>query len=316
MWHWLQRRVFGGKNLTFLYVPDNASVRQFMVPRVAFYALAGIFVLGLGLIAFFGSRYLSAAAEGKHLLALRDENLQLKDQLLETRQQVASLTGDMQTLAGSYEQLRNFAGLDAESIDLNLSGIGGPAPSGAALAGVSSEVRTDLEAVDREVGQLMAQARAQRESYDEIYAALQGQRQVWDHTPSVRPVQFSSITSHYGRRTDPFTGQLAQHRGLDFAARPGTPIRATAAGTVTDCSRAGGYGLMVEIEHGFGLVTRYGHCSTITVRPGDKVRRGDMIGRVGTTGRATGSHVHYEILKSGLHMDPANFVLPTDVVVD
>lgn len=316
MWHWLQRRVFGSKKLTFLYVPDNASVRQFMVPRVAFYALGGLFVCGLALIAFFGSRYLSAAAEGRHLLAMRGENIHLRDQLTDLQEQVAGLRGEMQATVAMHEQFRNIASLDAASIDMNLTGVGGPAPAVSSVEGVSPEVRADLQAVGRDVGHLLAQVRAQRASYDEILSALQGKRAVWDHTPSVRPVQYSSITGHYGRRTDPFTGQLAQHRGLDFAARPGTAIRATAAGVVTECTRAGGYGLLIEIDHGYGLVTRYAHCSAIKVKPGDRVSRGDLIGRVGSSGRATGSHVHYEVLKNGIQLDPVNFVLPTDVIVD
>jgi murein DD-endopeptidase MepM/ murein hydrolase activator NlpD len=316
MWHWLQGRVFGGKKLTFLYVPDNASVRQFMVPRVAFYALAGVFVLGLGLIAFFGSRYLSAAAEGRHLLSLRGENLELRDQLLELQQQVAGLQTEMKSSLALQEQLRNIASLDPANIDMTQSGVGGPAPAVTTTEQISPEVRTDLQTVSRNLGQLLAQAKAQRSGYNDIMSALEGKRATWDHTPSVRPLQFGSITSHYGRRTDPFTGQLASHRGLDFAARPGTPIRATAAGVVTDCARAGGYGLLIEIDHGNGLVTRYAHCSAITVKPGDRVERGDLIGRVGATGRASGSHVHYEVLKNGIQLDPMNFVLPTDVVVD
>jgi murein DD-endopeptidase MepM/ murein hydrolase activator NlpD len=85
---------------------------------------------------------------------------------------------------------------------------------------------------------------------------------------------------------------------------------------VTESCREGGYGLLVEIDHGSGLVTRYAHCSTSAVKPGDRVHRGDMIGRVGATGRASGSHCHYEVLKNGIQLDPMNFVLPTDVVVD
>ncbi len=316
MWHWIPRRLFGGKKLTFLYVQDNASVRQFMVPRLAFYALGGIFVLGLGLIAFFGSRYLSAAAEGRHLLTLRGENLELRDQLVDLQQQVRGLKSEMEASASLQEQLRNIASLDPVNADMSLAGVGGPAPMMSGMEGISPEVRTDLEVTGRELGQLLAQAKSQRTGFDEILEALQGKRETWDHTPSVRPLQFGSITSHYGRRTDPFTGQLANHRGLDFAARPGTPIRATASGVVTDCSRAGGYGLLIEIDHGNGLVTRYAHCSAITVKVGDHVERGKMIGRVGSTGRASGSHVHYEVLKNGIQLDPMSFVLPTDVVVD
>jgi murein DD-endopeptidase MepM/ murein hydrolase activator NlpD len=115
---------------------------------------------------------------------------------------------------------------------------------------------------------------------------------------------------------DPFTGFAAWHRGVDFAARPGAPIRATADGTVLSASRQGGYGLMVEIDHGNGLVTRYAHCNSAAVRAGEHVERGQTIARVGSSGRASGSHVHYEILRNGLQVDPMDYVLPTDVVID
>jgi murein DD-endopeptidase MepM/ murein hydrolase activator NlpD len=132
----------------------------------------------------------------------------------------------------------------------------------------------------------------------------------------VRPLAACTITSQYGRRMDPFTGQAAMHRGVDFAARPGAPIRSTAAGVVTMASWFGTYGLVVEIDHGSGLVTRYAHCSSALVRPGKRVQRGDIVARVGSSGKSSGSHVHYEILKNGMHVDPMTFVLPTDVVVD
>ena len=115
---------------------------------------------------------------------------------------------------------------------------------------------------------------------------------------------------------DPFTGQTAMHQGVDFAARPGAPIHATADGLVVNASNYAGYGLMVEIDHGDGLRSRFAHCKAALVKPGQRVERGDVIARVGSSGRSSGSHVHYEILKHGLHLDPMSFVLPQDVVVD
>ena len=118
----------------------------------------------------------------------------------------------------------------------------------------------------------------------------------------------SEITSGFGARADPFFHQLALHSGVDFRGAPGELVRATAAGRITNASSQGGYGLMVEIDHGKGLVTRYGHLSAIETSVGDIVQPGDVIGRVGTTGRSTGPHLHYEVRASGEATDPMRYL--------
>jgi murein DD-endopeptidase MepM/ murein hydrolase activator NlpD len=127
--------------------------------------------------------------------------------------------------------------------------------------------------------------------------------------PTILPVH-GRITSGFSpARRHPVTGRRRPHPGLDLAARAGTPIVATAQGRVTVSGRRGGYGLLVEIDHGQGFRTRYAHASRVLVRPGQAVQRGDTIARVGSTGLATGPHVHYEVLRNGRHVDPADFIL-------
>jgi murein DD-endopeptidase MepM/ murein hydrolase activator NlpD len=116
------------------------------------------------------------------------------------------------------------------------------------------------------------------------------------------------ITSGYGMRIDPFLRQLALHTGVDFRAEPGDPVRAAAAGKVTQAGYQGGYGLMVEIDHGNGLVSRYAHLSAIEVVEGASISAGKIVGRVGTTGRSTGPHLHYEIRQNGDAIDPLRFL--------
>lgn len=116
------------------------------------------------------------------------------------------------------------------------------------------------------------------------------------------------MTSGFGVRVDPFLGVPAMHTGLDFRAAVGEPVRATAAGTVTIATWTGGYGKMVEISHGKGLATRYGHLSEILVKPGQSVHAGQIVGRVGSTGRSTGPHLHYETRVDGEAVDPHKFL--------
>jgi murein DD-endopeptidase MepM/ murein hydrolase activator NlpD len=122
-------------------------------------------------------------------------------------------------------------------------------------------------------------------------------------TPSIWPV-VGYLSSMFGSRKDPFTGGPDFHSGVDIAANAGTPIRATADGTIESAGYAGNYGRAVVVKHGFGIATRYGHMSRIAVRTGQTIRRGDVIGYVGSSGRATSAHLHYEILLNGQAINP------------
>ena len=126
--------------------------------------------------------------------------------------------------------------------------------------------------------------------------------------PGGRPVESGYISSLYGQRTDPFDGNLATHQGIDFAAVAGTQVLAVADGVVSHTGIDGGYGRMVEITHGNGYVTRYAHNAKLLVKPGQTVKRGDPIALMGSTGRSTGPHVHFEVLRDGRPMNPLSFV--------
>ena len=132
-------------------------------------------------------------------------------------------------------------------------------------------------------------------------------------TPSLWPVD-GWVSAGYGYRRDPFTGKRDHHPAIDISTRPGEPVYATASGLVAEAKRNGAYGNFVEISHGFGLLTRYGHLSTFAVQAGDTVERGTLIGRAGATGRATGNHVHYEVWVNGRTVNPLRLISPTDTL--
>ena len=134
--------------------------------------------------------------------------------------------------------------------------------------------------------------------------------------PSDKPVKTAAFTSGYGVRSDPFRGAAAMHAGIDLSGPLGTPIYATADGTVTTAEwNNGGYGNLVKIDHGRGIETRYGHLSAYIVSPGQRVTRGQLIGRMGSTGRSTGSHLHYEVRIDGRAVNPIPFMKSTDYVL-
>ena len=127
--------------------------------------------------------------------------------------------------------------------------------------------------------------------------------------PSDKPVRTAAFTSGYGVRSDPFRGAAAMHAGIDLAGPMGTPIYATADGVVSTAEyNSGGYGKLVKINHGRGIETRYGHLSSMAVAPGQRVTRGQVIGRMGSTGRSTGSHLHYEVRIDGRAVNPVPFM--------
>ena len=134
--------------------------------------------------------------------------------------------------------------------------------------------------------------------------------------PSDKPVKSAEFTSAFGVRADPFRRAAAMHAGIDLAGPVGTPIHATADGVVLRAGwNSGGYGNLVEIDHGRGIVTRYGHLSKMSVQPGTRVTRGQMIGRMGSTGRSTGSHLHYEVRIDDRPVNPIPFMRSTDYLV-
>ncbi len=127
--------------------------------------------------------------------------------------------------------------------------------------------------------------------------------------PFGNPAPGREISSQFGNRIDPFLGRLALHAGVDFVAETGADVQTTGAGTVINAGFSGGYGNMVEVDHGRGITTRYGHLSQILVRQGEKVSIGDVIGRAGSTGRSTGPHIHYEVRLNDTPVDPMRFLV-------
>ncbi|MDO1585618.1 M23 family metallopeptidase [Rhizobium oryzicola] len=143
---------------------------------------------------------------------------------------------------------------------------------------------------------------------DSALNRLEAVRQTAVTLPYGNPAPGHEISSRFGNRIDPFLGKLALHAGIDFQAETGTEVRSTGSGTVVSAGYTNGYGNMVEIDHGHGITTRYGHMSSIAVSEGDKVSAGEVLGKSGSTGRSTGPHVHYEVRRNGEPIDPIHFL--------
>ncbi len=171
--------------------------------------------------------------------------------------------------------------------------------------GGASAVAAALPATspDTTIGVLKGLLGALENGLASVKNSVESQQQLARATPSIWPLA-GWLSSGYGNRKDPFDGSADFHPGLDIAANRGTPVRATADGTVSTAGYNGNYGNSVLIEHGFSISTRFGHMSRLAVREGQQIRRGDVVGYVGSTGRATGAHLHYEILVNGSPINP------------
>ena len=181
--------------------------------------------------------------------------------------------------------------------------IGGPIAT-------DSNYTVDLQALLNEMDLLAAELNNRSQQLSLLETMLLNHNITDQAVLAGRPVveRGSWLSSPYGIRNDPFTGKAAMHKGADFAGNNGMAIIATGAGVVTWAGKRSGYGLMVEINHGNGLSTRYAHSKELRVQEGDIVGKGQTIAIMGSTGRSTGPHVHYEVLKSGRQIDPKRYV--------
>lgn len=197
----------------------------------------------------------------------------------------------------TLERTLNLTGLPVEKIigqiHSEAHGVGGPLVAVEPMGGEDQQG----DSFERIVGQLEFDLRR--------WEAMQT---LLERAPLARPTMGGYISSSFGRRRDPFTGKRADHKGIDIAAPAGTAVHATAAGVVRVAGWNGAYGRMVEIDHGFGFVTRYGHLRSIAVQKGQRVAFHDKVGTMGSSGRSTGSHVHYEVEFDGEQFDPEQFL--------
>jgi len=156
--------------------------------------------------------------------------------------------------------------------------------------------------------QLSWQVYVQSKSFDEVIDLARNKEKMTHCIPAIQPVSLKSISAYFGFRSDPFTHRLTMHYGIDFTGALGTPVHVTGEGVVVEAEYSfSGYGKNVVVDHGFGYKTRYAHLSKIEVKPGDKVKRGQIVGLLGNTGRSTGPHLHYEVMLRNTTTDPLNY---------
>jgi len=230
--------------------------------------------------------------------ARRDANETLKASTL----RLAQLQARIVRLDALGERLTNVANLDEGEFDFSgVPALGGPESSEQdesykppAFMDVLEQLAQDIENRERQL--------------DVMETLLTDRKMMSDVFIAGRPVTKGWMSSRFGRRTDPLNGKLAWHNGVDFAGKQGADVVSVAAGVVVYAGSRYGYGKMVEINHGSGFSTRYGHHDDLFVKVGDIVKKGQIVGLMGSTGRSTGPHVHFEVFKNGRAVDPASYI--------
>lgn len=285
---------------TLIVVPHaKARFRKIQVPvRFAKWVVGGLLTLGLGFTGIF-IHYLWISSEVYELNHLRAQNAQLTQRTREYEESVGKLQTKVQTLQRMVDKLGVMAGLETSLPEPGVGGVGG-VPSTESRA-PSLDASLSLHSMDQNLSTLVQKSNRLEEFYRDRRILLAA-------TPSIWPVR-GYLSSGFGNRIDPFTQQKDFHSGIDIATPIGTKVQAPADGVVVLCAEKGGYGRSIIIDHGYGIVTRYGHLDGYKVRAGQKVHRGDAIGFVGNTGRSAAPHLHYEVWVRDQAQNPIHFIL-------
>lgn len=285
-------------------------------------ALVGMLLAAiLVAVAAYHVLFLTAAREGWPIVSevvrmVQDDQGAQRDRYLrENLDVMARKVGEMQArlvqLEAMSERVSGLAGFKPQELKTLQRPTDAPAAGGGRggpfVPAYGPGSALTLQQLDDMVGALEARADRNSDVFALIESRLFEKRLTALMVPNSRPVEVS-VGSGFGFRADPFSGRAALHTGLDFPADTGTPIHAAAGGVVLSVGMHPQYGQMVELDHGRGLVTRYAHTSRVLVRLGDLVRRGQPIAQVGSTGRSTGPHLHFEVLVDGVQQDPAKFL--------
>lgn len=329
------------KNITFFIVSDRKGVVRRWVVSVRWlklFAVFGAVIVMIGMAAFVD--YMSLLAQTMENKRLKAENNQLQSQFQVVEEKVQNLESALDRVRNFTTKLRIITDTSDQDRTMKLSM--GTVPNqeeGLPQSDQATDTREPashiakedavflekppLELSEGELSQTtnrnystlairidknLKETNLREQSVLELIEFLSTRQNLLRATPSVVPAR-GGLTSRFGYRINPATGEATFHSGLDIGATPGTPVHVTADGVVSFAGYDEGYGKLVSVDHGYGVVTRYAHNSQIHVQIGQRIKRGDIISSTGNTGRSTGPHLHYEVRINEIPVDPINYIL-------
>jgi murein DD-endopeptidase MepM/ murein hydrolase activator NlpD len=305
------------KKISFFILSNTGSrASQISVPSSLIYISIAAAFLAVAILGYFVHDYHQLRTVDLINQAYERQISDQKEIIAGQQAQIQTFTSEINNLKSKLVTLNNFekkirviANLDQENDQESLFGVGGSIPE---------DLATDVDLTTRQTGliremheqvdTLYLATSNQKTGFSSLLEALEGQKNLLACTPAIRPVK-GWLTSRFGYRKSPFTGRRELHKGLDIANREGTPIIAPADGVIKFTGRKGLLGKIMDIDHGHGMVTRYGHLKAVLKKRGEPVKRGDIIAEIGDTGRSTGPHLHYEVHLNGVPVNPAKYIL-------
>ncbi|MDM8553022.1 M23 family metallopeptidase [Desulfobacterales bacterium HSG2] len=299
----------------FIFGAAGAPVKQVAVSKtflffISFITISCMTTVGLGIYDYYNLKMMSLDTR-----VFENKVRTQQDEIAVQRKQIQAFAGKINSLKSKLLALNDFekririiAGLDSDT-HAGIFGIGGSIPEDLDTGIDLKEKHNSLiREMHNQVKQIDLASVNQEEGFEYLLKHLADQGNLLAHTPAIRPVR-GLITSSFGTRISPFTGQKEFHKGLDIANRKGTSVVAAADGTVTFADEKGNWGKLITINHGHGIATNYAHLNKFLKKPGDTVKRGDVIGEIGSTGRTTGPHLHYEVRLNGTPVNPKRYIL-------
>jgi len=285
---------------TLIVVPHaKARFRKFQVSvRLTKWVLAAFGVMGL-ILAGILAHYTWIAVEVAEVRRLRIENLALAAKARAYEDNAGQLQAKVLQLQTVVTKLGLMAGVEERVPDAAVGGVGGLSRNETLPPSV--DIASTLENLDSTVSELSDKS-------NRLEAYFRDQKELLASTPSIWPLR-GYLSAGFGNRPDPFTGRRDFHPGIDISVPRGTKVQTPADGVVVFCGPRSGYGNAIMIDHGFGVVTRYGHLDAFNVRPGQRVKRGDVIAFSGNTGRSTAPHLHYEVWVNDQMRNPIEFII-------
>jgi murein DD-endopeptidase MepM/ murein hydrolase activator NlpD len=300
----------------FILSNTGTKTRQVSLPGVVFRLAVFLVVACLAGIGYFAYDYADTkriahrSAQLKTKIAEQSDIIAGQHEQIQTfASEINELKAQLVTLNNFQEKIRIIANLDHLEGQDNFFGVGGSIPEdldpGTDLTYRQSGLIREMH---EQVNQLEMASIHQKDGFASLLDALEGQKNILACTPAIRPTK-GWKTSRFGYRTSPFTGRRELHKGLDIANQKGTEIIAPADGLVKYTGKKGLLGNILVIDHGHGIVTRYGHLRDVVKKRGEKVKRGEVIAHMGNTGRSTGPHLHYEVHLNGVPVNPEKYIL-------
>lgn len=301
----------------FIASHSGAPVKQLTMSRmflagVGFFVAAGIVLAGYVLF-----DYCLLQEKASIARQLSAKIASQRNALEEQRQQIKDLAGRINAMKAQLFELHEFekkiriiADIEDQSDNFSLFGIGGaPLEDIETRAYMEERQNALVREMHSHLNLLEEAFSTQEDGFSSLFGCLEDKRELLASTPAIRPVNGGWITSRFEYRKSPFTGRREFHHGLDIAASMDTPVLSSADGEVIYSGNKGGFGKIIIVNHGRGVVTRYGHLNKCLKKNGDRVKRDDVIGTVGNTGQSTGPHLHYEVRMNGVPVNPEAYIL-------